>query len=78
MCSRVMLKYCRLEQAGYRFISKLQDTTLAGEAKEKAVEKAFAQLKEALKQYKQARGVTPSSELESELDKVSTELAKKN
>jgi len=92
MQSRSMLAYCYLEQAGYRFISKLQDTTLAGEAKEKAVGEAFAQLKDALEKYVQARldGTTSDLtaalaqivkkqgvELEGELDKVSAELAKK-
>lgn len=92
MQSRSMLAYCRLEQAGYRFISKLQDTTLEGAAKEKAVGEAFVQLKEALKQDVQARLDIATSfmpdyavnltkkqgaELEGELDKVSAEMANK-
>jgi len=87
--SRSMLAYCRLEQAGYRFISKLQDKALEGVAQEKAVGDAFAELKEALKKYVQARldvlaGFLTDytmnilkkqgAELEAELDKVNTEL----
>ena len=53
--SRLMLAYCRLEQAGYQFISKLQDTTLEGAAQEKAAGEAFAQLKDACHKYVQAR-----------------------
>ena len=84
--SRSLLAYCRLEQAGYQFISKLQDAGLEGAAKEKAVGEAFAQLKEVLKQYVQVRldGTTSDTakkqgaELEGELDKVSAELTKNN
>jgi len=90
--SRLMLAYCRLEQVGYRFISKLHDPTLAGEAKEKAIWEDFAKLKEALQKYVQARldvmasympdvqvnlAKKDGAELEGELDIVNAKLAKK-
>ena len=48
--SRLLLAYCRLEQAAYRFVSRLADAESQGEAV-----RAFGELKESLNAYVQAR-----------------------
>jgi hypothetical protein len=77
--SRVMLAYCRLEQAGHRLIAALQDTVLQGPVKDRAVAGALARLKRTFKRYLQARSTTEftcGSTLEGELDKVGAVLAR--
>ncbi len=53
--ARLLLAYCRLEQAGYRLIAELQDRARTDAPRKTAADEAFARLKDAFNLYVQAR-----------------------
>ena len=53
--SRLLLAYCRLEQAGYDFIASISDKNLVVAERQKAIDKAFIQLKDVFNLYVQMK-----------------------